>query len=171
MGSTSLVAASEDDEVIEEVIVTGSFIRRDNFDVPSPMDVMTELDMELAGTSDLGDLFFDQTYQFGVAANAAPFDGTTPQADDQRFNQGQEVSANLRGLGTRATMTMIDGHRLPGDASPDGRRTGVDVNATYPSIAVARVETILDGASALYGAEAVAGVINLIPKKNFEGLQ
>ena len=135
------------------------------------MDTMTELDIEMAGTSDLGDMFFDQTYQFGVAANAAPFDGTTPQADDQRFNQGQEVAANIRGVGTRATMTMIDGHRLPGDANPDGRRVGVDINATYPSIAIGRVETILDGASALYGAEAVAGVVNLIPKKNFEGLQ
>lgn len=170
MSSPNLIAA-ESEELIEEIIVTGSFIRRDNFDLPSPIDVMTSIDMEMAGTSDLGDLFFDQTYQLGVAANAAPFDGTTPQADDQRFNQGQEVQANLRGLGTRATMTMIDGHRLPGDASLDGRRTGVDVNATYPTIAIARIETILDGASALYGAEAVAGVINLIPKKDFEGLQ
>ena len=168
---TVLAAEGDEDAVIEEVIVTGSHIRRDNFDTPSPMNTMTELDIELAGTSDLGDMFFDQTYQFGVAANAAPFDGTTPQADDQRFNQGQEVAANLRGLGTRATMTMIDGHRLPGDASPDGRRVGVDINATYPSIAIGRVETILDGASALYGAEAVSGVINLIPKKDFEGIQ
>ena len=170
-GTGSAIAQPDDAEVIEEVIVTGSFIRRDNFDTPSPMDTMSELDIEMAGTSDLGDMFFDQTFQYGVAANAAPFDGTTPQGDDQRFNQGQEVAANLRGLGTRATMTMIDGHRLPGDASPDGRRVGVDINATYPSIAIGRVETILDGASALYGAEAVSGVVNLIPKKNFEGVQ
>jgi outer membrane receptor protein involved in Fe transport len=170
-GQQAVAAAAEDSDAIEEVVVTGSFIRRDNFDTPSPMDTMTELDIELAGTSDLGDMFFDQTYQFGVAANAAPFDGTTPQADDQRFNQGQEVAANIRGLGTRATMTMVDGRRLPGDANPDGRRVGVDINATYPSIAIGRVETILDGASALYGAEAVAGVVNLIPKKDFEGVQ
>jgi outer membrane receptor protein involved in Fe transport len=170
-GGNVAAESADDDQVIEEIIVTGSFIRRDNFDTPSPMNTMTALDIELAGTSDLGDLFFDQTFQYGVAANAAPFDGTTPQADDQRFNQGQEVAANLRGLGTRATMTMIDGHRLPGDASPDGRRVGVDINATYPSIAIGRIETILDGASALYGAEAVSGVINLIPKKDFEGIQ
>lgn len=163
------VFAEDEGEVIEEVIVTGSYIRRDNFDLPSPITVTTEVDLELAGTSDLGDVIFDQTFQYGVNANATPFEGGG--ADDQQWNQGQEVWANLRGLGTRATMTMSDSHRLLADTNTWGRRTGVDVNATYPSIAIGRVETILDGASALYGAEAVGGVINIIPKKDFEGLE
>jgi outer membrane receptor protein involved in Fe transport len=163
-------AASEDEEAeVEEVIVTGSYIRRDNFDLPSPIDVTTELDIELAGTTDLGDIIFDQTFQYGVNANATPFEGNS--ADNQEWNQGQEVWANLRGLGTRATMTMIDGHRLPADTNTWGRRAGVDINGTYPSNAIGRIETILDGASAIYGAEAVGGVINLIPKKDFEGLE
>ena len=168
-GSVSVIAADDDEDVIEEVIVTGSYIRRDNFDIPSPIDVVTELDLELAGTADLGDIIFDQTFQSGVNANATPFEGES--ADDQQWNQGQEVWANLRGLGTRATMTMIDGHRLPADTNTWGRRAGVDINGTYPSNAIGRVETILDGASALYGAEAVGGVINLIPKKDFEGVE
>ena len=158
-----------DAEVMEEVIVTGSFIRRDNFDLPSPIHVTDELDLELAGTTDMGDIIFDQTFQFGVNANAAPFEGDA--SDDQQWNQGAEVWANIRGLGTRATMTMMDSHRLPADTNTWGRRTGVDVSNTYPQIAIGRVETILDGASALYGAEAVAGVINMIPNKNFEGLR
>lgn len=156
-------------EEVEEMIVTGSFIRRDNFDLPSPMHVTDELDIELAGTPDMGDIIFDQTFQFGVNANAAPFEGDA--ADDQQWNQGSEVWANIRGLGARATMTMMDSHRLPADTNTWGRRTGVDVTNTYPQIAIGRVETILDGASALYGAEAVAGVINIIPNKNFEGLR
>lgn len=170
-----VVEATEEDEEeaegqpIEEVIVTGSFIRRDNFNVPSPMVVTTELDLELAGTTDLGDVIFDQTFQYGVNANATPFEGIG--ADDQQWNQGQEVWANLRGLGTRATMTMIDGHRLPADTNTWGRRAGVDINGTYPNIAIGQIETILDGASALYGAEAVGGVINLIPKKRYEGIE
>lgn len=159
----------ENGEGIEELTVTGSFIRRDNFDLPSPLHVTDELDIELAGTQDMGDIIFDQTFQFGVNANAAPFEGNA--ADDQQWNQGSEVWANIRGLGTRATMTMMDSRRLPADTNTWGRRTGVDVNNTYPQIAVGRVETILDGASALYGAEAVAGVINIIPNKNFEGLR
>ena len=159
----------EDAEAVEEVRVTGSFIPRDNFDLPSPIHVTTELDIELAGTPDMGDIIFDQTFQFGVNANAAPFEGDA--ADDQQWNQGAEVWANIRGLGTRATMTMMDSHRLPADTNTWGRRTGVDVTNTYPQIAIGRVETILDGASALYGAEAVAGVINMIPNKDFEGLR
>lgn len=152
----------------EEVIVTGSYIRRDNFDLPSPIVVLDEIDLEMAGTPDLGDIMFDQTFQTGVNANATPFEGGG--ADDQQWNQGVEVWANLRGLGSRATMTMMDGHRLPADTNTWGRRAGVDVTNTYPGIAIGRVETILDGASALYGSEAVGGVINLIPRRNFEGL-
>ena len=159
----------EEAEEVEEIVVTGSFIRRDNFDIPSPMHVTDELDIELAGTPDMGDIIFDQTFQFGVNANAAPFEGDA--ADDQQWNQGSEVWANIRGLGARATMTMMDSHRLPADTNTWGRRTGVDVTNTYPQIAIGRVETILDGASALYGAEAVAGVINIIPNKNFDGLR
>ena len=173
MSCISLAAAEadeeEDEEEVEEMIVTGSFIRRDNFDLPSPMSVIDEIDLELAGTSDLGDIMFDQTFQTGVNANATPFEGSG--ADDQQWNQGTEVWANLRGLGSRATMTMMDGHRLPADTNTWGRRAGVDVTNTYPGIAIGRVETILDGASALYGSEAVGGVINLIPRKNFEGLE
>ncbi len=169
-----LAAAEDEDdegseEEVEEMIVTGSFIRRDNFDLPSPISVIDEVDLELAGTPDLGDIMFDQTFQTGVNANATPFEGSG--ADDQQWNQGTEVWANLRGLGSRATMTMMDGHRLPADTNTWGRRAGVDVTNTYPGIAIGRVETILDGASALYGSEAVGGVINLIPRKNFEGLE
>ena len=162
-------AEGEDGQMVEEVLVTGSYIRRDNFNVPSPMVITTELDLEMAGTADLGDVIFDQTFQYGVNANATPFEGIG--ADDQQWNQGQEVWANLRGLGTRATMTMIDGHRLPADTNTWGRRAGVDINGTYPNIAIGQIETILDGASALYGAEAVGGVINLIPKKGYEGIE
>jgi outer membrane receptor for ferrienterochelin and colicin len=109
------VIAADEEESIEEIIVTGSYIRRDNFDIPSPIQVTTELDLEMAGTADLGDVIFDQTFQYGVNANATPFEGTG--ADDQQWNMGQEVWANLRGLGTRATMTMIDGHRLLADTN------------------------------------------------------
>ncbi len=54
---------------VEEVIVTGSHIRRDNFDLPSPIDTIGELDLQMAGTPDVGDVIFDQTYQIGVNAN------------------------------------------------------------------------------------------------------
>ncbi len=175
---TALAAAEEEaedeedeEEEVEEMIVTGSFIRRDNFDLPSPMATIDEVDLELAGTPDLGDVIFDQTFQVGVNAYSAPFE--FGGGDDQNWQQGGEVWANLRGLGTRATMTMMDGHRVPANVTGYSwwtRRAGTDLTNLYPGIAIGRVETVLDGASALYGSEAVSGVINLIPRKDFEGL-
>ena len=164
------VEADEDAEV-EEVLVTGSFIRRDNFDLPSPTAVLTDVDLELAGTPDLGDIIYDQTFQVGVNAYSAPFE--FGGGDDQNWQQGGEVWANLRGLGTRATMTMMDGHRVPANVTGYSwwtRRAGTDLTNLYPGIAIGRVDTILDGASALYGSEAVSGVINLVPRKTFDGL-
>ena len=175
----------DEDEEVEEMVVTGSYIRRTNFDLPSPKSVIDNVDIEMSGNAELGDVIFDQSFQLGVNANAAPFEGICcsesgqdglandewgGQTDNQQGNQGTEVWANLRGLGTRATMTMMDGHRLPADTTPRGERAGVDVSGMYPAIAVGRVDTILDGASALYGAEAVSGVINMVPRKDFEGL-
>jgi len=166
-------AEEAEDSEVEEVIVTGSFIRRDSFDLPSPIDTIDELDLEFAATPDIGDVIFDQTYQIGVNANSAPFEFNV--ADDQggRSLVGAEVFPNLRGLGTRATMTMMDGHRVPANVTGYSfwtRRAGSDATNLYPGITIGRVETILDGASALYGSEAVSGVVNFIPRKNFEGL-
>ena len=191
LGAVGAAAGESDDEdededgEVEEMVVTGSYIRRTNFDLPSPKSVIDNIDIEMSGNAELGDVIFDQSFQLGVNANAAPFEGICcsesgqdglandewgGQTDNQQGNQGTEVWANLRGLGTRATMTMMDGHRLPADTTPRGERAGVDVSGMYPAIAVGRVDTILDGASALYGAEAVSGVINMVPRKDFEGL-
>jgi outer membrane cobalamin receptor len=59
----------ERDESIEEVVVTGSHIRRSNFDLPSPIDAITDMDIKMSGSTDIGDVIFDQTYQIGVNAN------------------------------------------------------------------------------------------------------
>ena len=169
---------------VEEMIVTGSHIRRTNFDLPSPMDVIGEVDIELSGTPDLGDVIFDQTYQIGVNANTntSEIGGADDQGTGEGWNQsvnrpdgpqGGETYANLRGVGTRATMTLMDGHRVPTNVQgygPNTRRAGADLTNLYPNIAVQRIDNILDGASALYGAEAVSGVVNIIPRKNFDGL-
>jgi len=174
----------ERDESIEEVVVTGSHIRRSNFDLPSPIDAITDMDIKMSGSTDIGDVIFDQTYQIGVNANTntGEIGGADGQGSGEGWNQsvnradgpqGGETYANLRGLGTRATMTLMDGHRVPTNVQgygPNTRRSGADVGNMYPSIAIAGIENILDGASAIYGAEAVSGVVNMIPRKNFDGL-
>ena len=77
---------------VEEMIVTGSHIRRDNFDLPSPMDVIGELDLQMSGTPDLGDVIFDQTYQIGVNANTNTSE--IGGADDQGTGEGWNQSVN-----------------------------------------------------------------------------
>ena len=138
-------AETAGDPQIEEIVVTGSMIRRDNFDLSSPVEVVTDLDIEEAGTVTLGDVLVNMAAQSGVSPGE-----TVPYS-----------FGNLRGLGPGATMELMDGHRLLfGDA-----------NATYPQIAIDRIEMLTDSASALYGSEAVAGVINYIPKHRAEGIE
>ena len=68
-------ADDDDDEEMEEVLVTGSYIRRDNFDLPSPKNIIDQADIALSGNAEIGDVIFDQSFQLGVNANATPFEG------------------------------------------------------------------------------------------------
>ena len=140
-----IYASAQQDDQVDEIIVTGSFIRRDNFNQASPLTQISATDIEETGTVSMGDVLFNLSAQSGTGTgDISPFSTT-----------------NLRGLGAGATMDLMDGHRLLfGDA-----------NNTYPQIAIDRVDILLDGASALYGSEAVAGVVNYIPKKRMDGLE
>ena len=142
----STISASNASEAeIEEIVITGSLIRRDNFNLTSPLVLLNHQDIEEAGTVSMGDLLINMTAQSGVSPG-----------ERSPFSFG-----NLRGLGPGATMELMDGHRLLfGDA-----------NATYPQIALDRIEILTDSASALYGSEAVAGVINYIPKHRADGIE
>ncbi len=146
--------AQAQEGAVEEVIVTGTFIRRrDSFDTASPIDIMDSMDIAERGTPNLGEVIRNQTYNQGtftvtnILANA-PQGGATPEA-------------NFRGLGSGATLTLLDGRRTASQ----------NLSNLYPQIAIQRVESITDGAAALYGTDAVGGVMNLIPRKNFEGME
>jgi outer membrane receptor protein involved in Fe transport len=150
--------------VIEEIRVTGSYIKRDNFDSPSPVTVIDALDIEATGTTNTADIIFNMPQNLGTEVLANPGNATGPSSSSLRTSgqaQGGVGLANLRGLGPRATMNLMDGHRLLfGDA-----------NFVYPQIAIQRIEVLLDGGSALYGSEAIAGVVNYIPYKRFDGFK
>ncbi|XOV87773.1 MAG: TonB-dependent receptor domain-containing protein [Pseudomonadota bacterium] len=155
--------AAESTEKIEEITVTGSYIKRDNFDSPSPVVVIDQMEIEASATVNMADIIFNQPQNLGTEVMANP-SGTGTSASSQRTGgsaQGGIGLANLRGLGERATMDLMDGHRvLFGDA-----------NFIYPQIATQRIEILLDGASALYGSEAIAGAVNYIPVKNYDGVK
>ena len=143
------------------VEITGSAIRRVQAETALPVQTITRAEIDKAGVTTAAELLTR------VAANV---NGLTDGASinvggDQRgFN-----SANLRGIGTSSTLVLLNGRRMANFASP-GDDTGVDLN-NIPAAALDRVEVLLDGASALYGTDAIGGVINFITRKDFQGLE
>lgn len=151
---SSFSAYAEDDEVLEEVVVTGSYIKRkDNFDLANPVDVLDATNIAEQGAANMGDIIKNQTFNYGTVFAT----NTTARI----FQEGLASDANLRGLGSGATLTLVNGRRT----------LTQNVNNLLPQIAIARIETVKDGASALYGSDAVAGVVNFVPDTTFEGLQ
>ncbi|MEX0824475.1 MAG: TonB-dependent receptor [Woeseia sp.] len=152
-------ALAQDDAVIEEVVVTGSRIARDNTTTPTPVTV---LDAEALAVN--GDVRLADTLNELPAIRATQTAGNVNTTGDAQ--EAGTAFLNLRGLGIDRTLVLVNGRRHVGS------RTGsaaMDIN-TIPSSLVERVEVITGGASAIYGADAVSGVVNIILKDNIEGL-
>ena len=153
------VAADSNEQTVETVIVTGSRIRRTDSETPSPLQVITAEEIQQSGYSSTQDVLRNLT------ANGQ---GTLAQNNNGSFASGASGIA-LRGLTVGATLTLIDGHRMaPYPIGDDGQRSFVDI-ANLPLDAIERVEVLKDGASAVYGSDAVAGVVNIILKKSYQG--
>jgi len=138
---------------IEEVVVTGSLIKRDSFDMSSPVDIMDETKLAEQGTPNLGDVLRNSTYNSGVESV-----GNILAANPQTAGLQQ---ANFRGLGAGATLTLLNGRRV----------VQSNLANTYPQIMIDRTEALTDGGATLYGTDAVGGVLNIIPKTDFEGFE
>jgi len=140
---------------LEEVVVTGSFIRNSAFAQNNPVDTVSQADIQAAGAPNMGNYIRDLSYtQNTNTVNSVNAGGAGPQSS-------VGTTFNLRGLGENSTLTLMDGMRSVDSA----------VNTLLPEIAIERMEVVLDGGSALYGSDAVAGVVNLIPIKSFDGLR
>src|SRR5205085_5183646 len=147
--------------VTEELVVTGSRIRRKDLTTPAPVTVVTREQFESSGKLTIGD--FLQTM---------PEQGNAPnfQLNTGGVNYGADSSTriNLRSLGVTRTLVLVNGRRsVPGGL---GASSSVDLNS-IPSAAVERIEVLKDGASAVYGSDAVAGVVNIITRRNFTGTE
>jgi len=140
----------------EEVIVTGSYIKRDTFDAPSPTEVIDGAAIQESGAPSMGMFIRDLTFtqNTDVVANVL---GTQDGQQDS-----VSASFNIRGLGTGSTLTLFDGRRVVNPTS---------AGSIVPELALERFEAVLDGGAALYGTDAVAGVVNLIPVKKFDGFK
>ncbi len=148
----------------EAIIVTGSRIRQNPQDSALPLQIFT--------TEDLRRESINSPEQFiaQLTANGSGLDNLASNADvvdgAQRGNNGAS-SANLRGQGASATLILMNGRRVPAHGLNGGV---VDINQ-IPLFAVERIEVLKDGASAIYGTDAVGGVINFITNKDFEGVK
>ncbi|MBU1375718.1 MAG: TonB-dependent receptor [Alphaproteobacteria bacterium] len=164
--SASLIAAptyaqaqtAGDGVDVGEIVVTGSRIRRDTFSSPQPLSVVTAEAIRESGNTSIGDLLMDQP-NINPATNSQNSSGTL-------FLAGQ-TRADIRGLGPTRTLVLMDGRRLP---FSDASSPAVDLN-TIPSLMIERIETIAGGVSAVYGSEAISGVVNFIMKKEQDGLE
>ncbi|MDH3621045.1 MAG: TonB-dependent receptor [Gammaproteobacteria bacterium] len=146
---------TDDDEVaLEEVVVTGSRIKRSDTSSISPITVLTDQDIAVSGNLTLENFIQDMP-----AVNGGDFG-----AGVNNGNPGI-ASVSLRGLGPNRTLTLVNGKRFA-SASVNGF---VDLNM-IPTAIVERVEVLRDGASTVYGSDAIAGVVNIITKKDFEGV-
>ena len=168
--SSSLTAAQGIDDgsgegrVLEELVVTGSFIKRTNqSDIASPLTSITTEDIESVGAFNPTDLVNTLTVNAGAQNENDGF--------NQTFSLGT-TNINLRGLGVSSTLTLLNGRRqaLTAATTLNGDQF-TDLNSLIPSIAIGRVEILEDGASTLYGSDAVAGVVNFITRKDFVGAE
>lgn len=154
-------AQDEDQDSEDRIIVTGSRIATQDFNSNSPFVTVDESLLEASSTAAI-ESNLNRLPQFVPAQTPTAGGDIQPTAT----NTPGAATVSLRGIGTNRNLVLIDGRRgTPGNAS------GVVDISTIPSAAIERVEVISGGASATYGADAVAGVTNFILKKNFEGLE
>jgi len=150
---------------LQEVIVTGSRIPQPNLTSTSPIQVSTSQEIRQQGATDISDLLNTLPQNSLNAGN--DFSNTS----NPLLNGGGVSTVDLRGLGPQRTLVLIDGRRLgPGDANTEISNPGADLDQ-IPVALVDRVEVVTGGASAVYGSDAIAGVVNFIMKKNFQGIQ
>ncbi|MEC7970149.1 MAG: TonB-dependent receptor plug domain-containing protein, partial [Pseudomonadota bacterium] len=144
---TTLFAA-EEDPAIEEVVVTGSYLKRNAADSPSPLSIVSSADIEDIGAADAAEVIASMPWNSGSQTRAATFQG---EGADGR------MSMNLRNLGNGATLPLVNGRRQVPSWYNGRGNASTNINALVPTIAIERIEVVKDGASALYGSDAVAG--------------
>ena len=153
------------DKPYEEVLVTGTHIR--GIDGPSPVQTYSRRQIEETGAATTAEFFRKLPQNFSSAVpETANFVPTAVNVGNQDFGFANGV--NLRGMGADSTLILLNGRRLATSGGSGGAI--VDIS-TIPIAAIDRVEVLTDGASAIYGADAIGGVVNVILRRQFEGGQ
>ena len=153
----SAFAAEESIEKVERIAVTGSRIKRADMENASPVTVIDASDIAATGATSIDAVLQSMTASGGAMTNPGVNNGS-----------GGNARVNLRGLGAERTLVLVNGRRMI--ASGTGAASSVDLN-TIPVSMIQRIEVLKDGASAVYGTDAVSGVVNVILKRDYEGFE
>lgn len=157
VGFSSVAVAQEETARVERIEVTGSRIQRQDMETASPVTVIDAAAIRMEGFTSVDQLLQAQTSMAGAAVGSTTNNGADGVAQ-----------VDLRGMGSQRTLVLLNGRRMVNSGS--GADSAVDLNS-IPVAMIARVEILKDGASAIYGSDAIAGVVNIITKKDFEGFQ
>ncbi|SFK38612.1 TonB-dependent Receptor Plug Domain, partial [Lysobacter sp. cf310] len=146
---------SKDPTTLDRIEVTGSRIKRADIETSQPIFSLSREDISAQGLTSVGDVIQN------ITSNGSTLNST--------FNNGGngETRVNLRNVGSNRTLVLVNGRRWVGGTGLGG---AVDLN-TIPTAAVERIEVLKDGASTIYGSDAIAGVVNVILRRNFEGAE
>ncbi len=157
VGAPAAVLAQDDVAVQDKVTVTGSRIKRVDIEGPSPISVISREDIDASGEISVAEVL--RGTSFNTFGSFRQRSGSSAQS--------QNV-VSLRGLGGTRTLILIDGRRVTG--SPTFGAGAAGNLTTIPLAAVERIEVLRDGASAIYGSDAIGGVVNIIMRKDYEGM-
>ncbi len=149
---------TQNSQKLETIVVTGSNIRRVDIETASPVVTIDRAAIQASGKVNLGDLVQALPTIAGNAQNPAVNNGSNKTAIGSQGNAG----VSLRGLGSARTLLLLNGHRIPFQLQ--------DLNI-IPVSAVERIEVLNDGASSVYGSDAIAGVVNIITKTSYQGAE
>jgi len=155
----------EDDSVEgpDRIVVTGTRIEAADFEGTSPVTSLSREDVEVSGVTTIQELLRELP-----AAGPGSFNTFNDSQDD---TSGGTAAISLRGLGASSTLTLVNGRRVVRSATAQGITTAfVDLNS-IPVAAIERIDVLKDGASPVYGTDAIAGVVNIILRDDFQGLE
>jgi len=161
VAGTGVAFAQENDAsqatTLDRIQVTGSRITRAEIEGPAPVTVINREQLDISGQPSVAEFLRNQT--FNSIGSFAPSSGSSFQSQAQ---------INLRGLGAEYTLVLLDGRRMTSSPITGGSAANLNL---IPMAAVERIEVLKDGAGAIYGADAIGGVVNIILRKDFEGLE
>ena len=158
-------ALAQEQGPVEEIVITGSRISAPNMSSTSPVQVVSQSEIQHLGKTDMVDILntLPQVFQ----NSATDFSNTS----NSLSTRGGLTTVNLRGLGPQRTLVLVDGRRLGTADANTGNPNPAPNLDQIPVALIERVDVVTGGASAVYGSDAIAGVVNFIMRKNFEGLQ